>query len=156
MPDIELLSIDLRPLPCEFPQLFLTLVYIQPPSNTTAATQTIVDMSHRLVSICGDAPKFYLGELNHAHLDKFLHTYEQYVNCTNTHKNTTLDLCYGNVKEGYKSILMPGLGASYHNSISLLPTYKPCTRRQEKVTKAVKLWTEDSISSLQACFECTD
>lgn len=43
MPDIELLSIDLRPLPCEFPQLFLTLVYIHPRSNTTAATQAIVD-----------------------------------------------------------------------------------------------------------------
>lgn len=92
MPDIGLLSINLQPLPCEFPQLFLTLVYIHPRSNTTAANQTVVNMSHRIVSICVDAPKFYLGDQNHACLHKFFHTYEQYVNCPNILKNTTLVL----------------------------------------------------------------
>ncbi len=37
-----------------------------------------------------------------------------------------------------------------------MPTYEPCIRRREGETKTVKIWTEDSISSLQACFECTD
>lgn len=51
---------------------------------------------------------------------------------------------------------MPALGASYHNSIFLLPTYSPCFTRQEREEKTIKIWTEDSISSLQACFDCTD
>lgn len=54
-PDIELLSISLHPfyLPREFPQLFFT-----PQANTSAATELIVDLTHKLGSICSDAPKF--------------------------------------------------------------------------------------------------
>ena len=144
-------------LPREFPQLFFTLVYIHPRAKASAATQLIVDVSHKLDSICIDAPKFYLGDFNHVRLDRVLRTYEQYVSCSTTQKNTILDLCYRNVMGGYKSIPMPALGASYHNSIFLLPTYKPCFRRQEREKKAVQIWTEDSmLSSLQACFDCTD
>lgn len=118
-PDIELLSISLRPfyLPREFPQLFFTLIYIHPRANATAAIQVITDLSYRLDSICSDAPKFFLGDLNHVRLDRPLRSYEQYLSSPTTQKNTTLDLCYGNVKNDYKSIFMPGLGASYHNSI---------------------------------------
>lgn len=157
-PDIELLTISLRPfyIPREFPQLFFTLMYCHPRANAIAATQVIMDLSQRLDTICSDAPKFYMGDMNHVRLDKVLRTYDQYVTCITTRRNTTLDLCFGNVKEGYKSLLMPGLGASYHNSIFLVPTYEPCIRRREGELKTVKLWTEDSISSLQACFECTD
>lgn len=109
--------------PQEFPQLFYTLIYIHPWANAVAVIEVIVDLSHRLESICSDTTKFFLGDLNHVHLDKALRTYEQYVKCPTTQKNTTLDLCYGNVLKGYKSIFMPGVGPFYHNSIFLVPTY---------------------------------
>lgn len=156
-PDIELLSISLRPfyLPWEFPQRFSTFIYIHPQAKAAAAIQVIMDLSHRLDSICSDATKFFLGDLNHVRLVKALRTYEQYVKCPTIQKNTTLDLCYGNVLKGYESIFMPRLGASYHNSIFLVPTYVPRIRHLEKETRTVKLWSEDSSASLHACFECT-
>lgn len=76
--------------------------------------------------------------------------------CPTTHKNTILDLCYGSVSGAYKSLPMPSFGASYHSSVYLMPVYKPSFRRQEQEERTVKIWSENSISSLQACFECTD
>ena len=51
-PDIELLSISLRPfyLPREFPQLFFTLVYIHPRANASRAIEHIIDNIHKLDS----------------------------------------------------------------------------------------------------------
>lgn len=156
--DIELLSISLRPfyLPREFQQLFYTLVYIHPRANPAAAAQLIADTTHKLDEICPDAPKFILGDFNHCDLSKTMRTYEQYVTCTTTQKRSSIDLCYGSVGGAYNSIPMPSLGASYHNSVYLMPVYKPSFRRLEREERTVKLWSEDSISSLQACFECTD
>lgn len=49
-PDIELLSISLRPfyLPREFPQIFVTLVYIHPKANVDTAIQAVVKTVQRL------------------------------------------------------------------------------------------------------------
>lgn len=55
-----------------------------PKANASAATQLIVDLSHKLDSICSDALEFYLGDLNHVRLDGVLQTYEQYVSCPTT------------------------------------------------------------------------
>ena len=122
-PDIELLSISLRPyyLPREFPQLFFTIVYIHPRANVSAAAQMIMDLTHRLDTICPDAPKYILGDFNHCELSKTLRTYEQYVTCATTQNNTKIDLCYGSVRGAYKSLPMPPFGASYHNSVYLMP-----------------------------------
>lgn len=156
--DIELLSISLRPfyLPREFQQLFYTLVYIHPRANAAAAAQLIADTTHKLDEICPDAPKFILGDFNHCDLSRTMRTYEQYVTCATTQKMTSIDLCYGSVGGAYSSVPMPSLGASYHNSVYLVPVYKPSFRRVEHEERTVKVWSEDSISSLQACFECTD
>ena len=64
-PDIELLSISLRPfyLPREFPQLFFTLVYIHPRANASRAIEHITDNIHKLDYISPDTPKFILGDL---------------------------------------------------------------------------------------------
>ncbi|XP_030272344.1 uncharacterized protein LOC115581424 [Sparus aurata] len=51
---------------------------------------------------------------------------------------------------------MPSLGASYHNCVFLMPTYKPALRHLEHEEKEVQIWSEDSVSSLQACLDCTD
>lgn len=121
-PDIELLSISLRPhyLPREFQQLFYTLVYIHPRADASAASQLIADVTHRLDTISPGSPKFILGDFNHCTLSKTLRTYEQYVTCPTTLRNTTLDLCYGSVTGAYKSLTLPSFGASYHSSVFLM------------------------------------
>jgi len=156
-PDLELLTISLRPyyLPREFPQLFFTLVYIHPRANANTAAQLIADVTHKLDSISPDAPKFILGDFNHCKLNKTLKTYEQYVTCATTLKNTTIDLCYGTVPSAYKSKAMPSFGASYHNSVFLAPVYRPVCERVQRVVKTVKQWTAESIECLQGCFDCT-
>ena len=157
-PDLELLSISIRPfyLPREFPQLFFTLVYIHPRANVASANQLIVEVTNRLDALSPDAPKFILGDFNHCQVQKTLKTYEQYVTCATTKKNSTIDLCYGSVPGAFRSLSMPPFGASYHNSILLVPIYKPICKRQEQTVISVKCWTENSIASLQACFDCTD
>ncbi|KAK0141137.1 hypothetical protein N1851_021878 [Merluccius polli] len=94
--------------------------------------------------------------LSLCNLKKALGTYEQYVTCPTTHKNTILDLCYGSVSGAYKSLPMTSFGASYHSSVYLMPVYKRSFRCLEQEERTVKIWSETSISSLQACFECTD
>lgn len=65
--DVELLTISLRPfyLPCEFQQLFYTLVYIHPETNASAAAQLVADFTHKLT-------KFVLRNFNHCNLRKTL------------------------------------------------------------------------------------
>lgn len=68
-------------------------------------------------------------------------------------------LCYGSVSGAYRFLPVPCLGVSYHKSVYLLPLYKPafrCLEGWNEGVRAVKTWSEDSISSLQACFHCTD
>ena len=78
------------------------------------------------------------------------------MSCATTQKNSTLDLCYGSVEGAYKSFPMPSLEASFHNSVYLTPVYTPTFRRLDSTEKYVKTWSDNSISSLQACFDCTD
>lgn len=92
-PDIELLTISLRPyyVPWEFQQLFFTVVYNHPRANADAATQLIADVTHRLELIYREAPKCILGDFNHCQLHKTLKTYEQYVSCATARKNSMID-----------------------------------------------------------------
>lgn len=52
LPDIELLSVSVRPfyLPREFPQIFLTVVYIHPRADANTATDVIFSVLQRLQS----------------------------------------------------------------------------------------------------------
>ncbi len=37
-----------------------------------------------------------------------------------------------------------------------MPVYTSAYRRLDREEKTVKMWSDDSISSLQGCLECTD
>lgn len=55
------------------------------------------------------------------------------------HKKTSMiDLCYGLVRDAYKSIPMPSLRASFHNSMYLVPVYTPTFRHLKCTEKEVK------------------
>ena len=68
--DIELLSISVRPfyLPREFPQIFVTVVYIHPKANTQTAADTIHKVIQRLQSLSPDAPCLLMGDFNNCKL----------------------------------------------------------------------------------------
>ncbi len=65
--DIELLSMSVRPfyLPCEFPQIIVTVVYVHPKVNTKNAVTTIYKVTQKLQSLFPDAPCLILGDFNH-------------------------------------------------------------------------------------------
>lgn len=114
----------------EFPQLFITTVYIQPKTNAAPACNTIFDVVQKLQSISPDAPNFILGDFNHVSL-KTLGNFYQYVSCP-TRRDKTLDLCHGSVKDAYKSLPLPPLGAADYNCMHLLPIYKTVLKRESK------------------------
>jgi len=66
---------------------------------------------------------YFSGDFNGCSLHTDIPTYKQYVTCT-TRGNKTIDMCYCNIKNTYKSVSKPPLGTSVHIIIQLLPTYK--------------------------------
>ncbi len=78
---LELLSVSLCPLylPFEFPQLFLTTVYIHLKADPASASSTIFDVVQKLQSISPEAPNFILGDFNHGCLKKTLKNVYQYI-----------------------------------------------------------------------------
>ena len=140
-PDIELLSVSLRPsyLHLEFGHIFVVLVYIPPSANYNRAVSVIQNHVHKLESFTPDAPKLILGDFNGSTLKSVLPNYDQYVQCA-TRREKTIDLCYGNIRQAYKAIAKPPIGVSDHNSVFLLPTYCQMLKTQKEQTGSVKSW----------------
>lgn len=155
--DIELLSVSFRPyyLPREFGQVFIVLVYIPPSANYNQAASIVYEQVQKLENISPDAPKFILGDFNGCTLKSVLPQYKQYVTCA-TRQNRTIDLCYGNIANAYKSVSKPPLGQSDHNSVHLLPSYRQKLKTGKVLTRTIRSWDEDSVESLRGCFDCTD
>jgi hypothetical protein len=155
--DIELLSVALRPfyLPREFQRVFVSVVYIPPKADVKAAADKIREVVMKQESTCPDSIRLVLGDFNVCRLSKVLPNYRQYVTCK-TCKDSTLDLCYGNVARAYKSIPLPSLGRSVHNMISLLPMYKSRLKSCKPKKKTVRQWSLDVTLALDACFYQTD
>ena len=107
----------------------------------------------QLISV--DSPCFIVGDFNHCDLHKALPSFRQFVTCPTRVKNTT-DLCYGNIPRAYKSVSLPLVGKSDHNSIHLIPAYRPKIETDPIVKKSVKVWTPESEEQLRGCFECTE
>jgi hypothetical protein len=155
--DVELLSVALRPfyLPREFNQLFITVVYIHPKANVKTAADTVAGVMHRLAFQSPDAPSFIVGDFNKCRLNKVLPTFKQYVTCT-TCGDHTLDLCYGNIRDAFQSRPLPNLGRSVHQMVQLIPLYRQKLKRTKPIVRTTKVWSPESVSSLNGCFECTD
>ncbi len=96
-----------------------------------------------------------MGDFNHCDLRKFLCNFYQYVTFP-TRLTRCLDLCYGSIKGAYKALCRAPLGASDHNTVYLVPSYKPLLRRNKPERRLVPHWSEESLLCLQDCFNCTD
>ncbi|KAK7884958.1 hypothetical protein WMY93_028081 [Mugilogobius chulae] len=156
-PDIELLSVSLRPyyLPREFPQLFVSVVYIHPRADADAATQLITNTVRRFQRISPDAPNLVMGDFNHCNPAKSLCGFEQYVTCA-TRGTKCLDRCYGSIKGAYRPLRRAPLGTSDHDVIYLTPYYQPVLKRVKPERRTIPVWSDDSTLCLQECLECTD
>ena len=157
-PDVELLSVSLRPgyLPREFPQIFITVVYIHPKANEANACEHILRVVQKLQLISPDAPNLILGDMNHCSLKKTLRDFHQYVTCP-TRKNNILDMCFGNVKDAYKSVSLAPLGLSDHNCVHLIPVYRTALKRGKVQNICIKNWSDNNAcETLQGLFEATD
>ncbi len=119
------------------------------------ACTDIADVVHSLQLISPDAPNFVLGDLNHCDLQVSLPSFKQYVTVP-TRKDSVLDRCYGNIKDGYKSFSLPKIGLSDHETVHLVPSYKPKIQSEPVVTKSVKVWSDEVVETLQGCLDCTD
>ncbi|CAI5691468.1 unnamed protein product [Oreochromis niloticus] len=134
---------------------FIILVYIHPRADAAKATEYITNTLYKLEQLSPNSPKFILGDFNHCSPDKSLRGYQQYVSCS-TRQGKTLDKCYGSVPDAFKALPLPPLGSADHHTILLAPAYTPVIKRIRKVSKNIKQWTEESILTLQGCFEATD
>lgn len=147
-------SVTIREQICA-PDVELLSVYIHPKANAASASRTIHDVIQKLQTMSPEAPNFILGDFNHVSLEKTLTNFYQYVSCP-TRRGKTLDLCYGSIKDAFKSLPLPPLSSADHNCVHLLPTYKTVLKREKVQTKTVKIWTNDAVCSLQGFFDCTD
>ena len=147
----------LRPfyLPREFPQIFITVVYIHPRADVEIASELLAAKVNHHASLSPDAPTFIMGDFNQCHLNGVLPTFEQYIDIP-TRNGATLDKCYGNIPKAYVGKPCHRLGKSDHQNIRLLPAYKQKLKRSRPVTKQRYAWTDDSTEELRAAFDCTD
>ncbi|KAL8596932.1 hypothetical protein ACOMHN_062302 [Nucella lapillus] len=51
---------------------------------------------------------------------------------------------------------MPSLGRSAHNLVHLLPLYRQRLKTSKPSIRQVKVWSQDAIETLDACFLCTN
>ena len=73
-----------------------------------------------------------------------------------TRGENTLDHCYSQFKDGYRSLALSPFGKSDHDAIFLLPKYQQCLKHTPAVSREVKRWSADSENMLQAALDCTD
>lgn len=135
-------------------QITIIVTYIPGPDFEGAATK-IAEVYNQALSRSADQPVFALGDFNSCDLSNYLPTLQQYVDCQ-TRLMRTLEKCYGNLPDAYKSICRPALGKSDHNVIHLLPRYRAKLKRQKPVHKDLQMWTDDCKEELRDCLEDTD
>ena len=158
-PELELISVSLRPryLPREFGRVYVLVVYA-PVFDTPSAIKagkTIADAIYDLYLTAADVPCVIAGDFNHCELRKIIPSLKQYVSFP-TRKNSTIDLCYGNIPHAYKSYPLPPIGNSDHGTVKLVPLYRPQIRTACIIKKTIKIWTPENIDQLKGCFEYTD
>jgi hypothetical protein len=135
--------------------VFVSVIYTHPKANSTRAATEIAEVIRSLQFASPDAPNFILGDFNHCDLRTALPSFKQYVT-VKTRSGSILDRCYGNIPKAYKSFSLPNIGQSDHETVHLVPAYKPVVQTNPVVKKIVKVWSDDNVQQLQGCYECTD
>ncbi|XP_070534509.1 uncharacterized protein [Ptychodera flava] len=154
--DYELLSVSFRPfyLPREFSKLTVIMVYVPGP-NFKIAGEKISEVYSEVITRSPDNPVFIVGDFNRCDMTSHLPNLYQYVTVP-TRLGRTIDMCYRNIPDAYRSIGRPALGRSDHNVVHLLPKYRQKLKTEKPQVKTIQVWSPESIGDLQNCFEITD
>lgn len=154
LPQVETLVVQCRPyyLPREIPCIVFIVVYLPagPDPESTLHIDNLVTKCQREKP---NSAIIVLGDFNQE--DFKVQNFKQYVTC-NTRENKKIDLCFSNIKNAFKCYKKEPLGLSDHDIVSLLPSYVTKFKSEKTIKKSVKIWSENSVEALQACFECTD
>ena len=156
-PDLETLIVKCRPYysPREISTIFMIGVYIHPGANAKAAVRSLADQISSLENSNPDSTVLVLGDFNHANLRTVLPKYHQHVTCP-TRGDKVLDHCYSVIPGAYRSVRRAPLGKSDHNMIYLVPVYKQKLKCVKPTTRTVKVWTNEAVEKLRACYDSTD
>ena len=71
-------------------------------------------------------------------------------------RDQTLDHCYTAFRDSYKPLHRPAFGKADHSSILLLPAYRQKLKQVRPVARTVHQWSDESVATLQDCFDTTD
>ena len=120
------------------------------------ARTLIAHCVHKQLEWTPEALVFILGDFNHCMLEFSLPGFSQYVK-SDTRKGKTLDKCYGNIPgAAYIAKIKPPIANSDHDTVHLIPKYRPVLKRSKPVLKTVNVWSVDNVETLKGCFMCTD
>ena len=56
----------------------------------------------------------------------------------------------------YTAKIKPPIANSDHDTVHLIPTYRPVLKRSKPELKTVNVWSVDNVETLKGCFMCTD
>ena len=147
-----MLSIRPHYLPREISVIYSVCVYIPCSSDKENAIRIIEDDISKFQSKHPDAAVIIAGDFNRSpHIQP---PFKQYVSVP-TRFDKTLDKCFCNIKNAFKSSQLSNIGRSDHNSVLLLPTYRSKLSQRKPTKIHTYNWTPDSIQRLQGCFEST-
>ncbi|PIK33982.1 hypothetical protein BSL78_29199 [Apostichopus japonicus] len=118
-PHLEMLTVSVRPfyLPREFSHVLVCSVYIPDKSVAKAGSAELIKAIQDLEAKAPDALIVVNGDFNHGSMKHPGLRFYQHVNCP-TRGESTLDLCYTNVKDAYVSSQLTKLGEADHDLFS--------------------------------------
>ena len=67
-----------------------------------------------------------------------------------------MDKCNRNIPGAYTAKIKPPIANSDHDTVHLIPTYRPVLQRSKPILKTVNMWSVDNVEKLKDCFMCTD
>ncbi|XP_051793955.1 uncharacterized protein LOC127530662 [Acanthochromis polyacanthus] len=151
--ELEYVTVKCRPmyLPRELTVMFVTVVYIPPDANASAANGLLHSSISKQQSRYPEAAHIIAGDFNHVDLKTVLPKLHQHVKCATRGLNT-LDKVCSNIKLGYKAKQLAHLGQSDHMSLLMMPAYTPL----RKTAPSTRTWPDDASEQLQNCFERTN
>lgn len=149
-----LLKCRLFYLPREFTAVFVAAVYVHPQANARFAMKKLYEAISAQQNKLPDSLFIVAGDFNHSNLKSVLPKFHKYIKI-GTRKGKTLDQVYTNIKGAYRALPAPHLGQSDHLAFFLRQTYRSVANRTKCQIKTVQIWTEETESTLQDCFEDT-
>jgi ribosome assembly protein 1 len=119
-PDLEFLTTKCWPYyqPRELSSVIATAVYIPPQAETSTALKELLWTLYKLETRYPEAAFIIAGDFNKANLRTKLPKFYQHIDCP-THATKTLDHCYSNFRDAYKTLSCPPFGKSDHDTILL-------------------------------------